>query len=343
MPSLPLPFVTLLVLCIFLIKLCIRNPSRHWPTLSFIIASTLLMAIVAIRWSCDLSWLRAVQPIMASALPPLAWYCFYGLTHQHPYPWGKLFIPTAIMLAIYMILPSVTDAILVLIYLGFGCALIRLARRGADAFGMVPFNSSMTAPNIALICGVLLCFSGITDLLIALDFSLFNGQQAPLLVAIAQTLLLPLLCLAIVFAGKISIKTEGLAEKPGAEVEYNSEELAQTCASLENTIREKEWYLDAELTLDRLARKSGIPARHISRMVNTTRGCNVSQWINQFRIAKTQQLLISTTLPVTQIMLEVGFITKSNFNREFLRLTGMNPSDYRRGLKDSPTPETKTP
>jgi AraC-like DNA-binding protein len=42
---------------------------------------------------------------------------------------------------------------------------------------------------------------------------------------------------------------------------------------------------------------------------------------------------------VTVIMLESGFGTKSNFNREFLLVTGMTPGAYRRaGGKASAAP-----
>jgi AraC-like DNA-binding protein len=34
--------------------------------------------------------------------------------------------------------------------------------------------------------------------------------------------------------------------------------------------------------------------------------------------------------PVTEIMLEAGFSTKSNFNREFLRVQGMSLSEWRK-------------
>jgi AraC-like DNA-binding protein len=39
---------------------------------------------------------------------------------------------------------------------------------------------------------------------------------------------------------------------------------------------------------------------------------------------------------VTVIMLESGFGTKSNFNREFLRVTGMTSSAYRRAAGKAP-------
>ena len=41
------------------------------------------------------------------------------------------------------------------------------------------------------------------------------------------------------------------------------------------------------------------------------------------------RLLAATNAPITQILLDVGFQTKSNFNREFLRVTGLNPSAWR--------------
>ena len=59
-------------------------------------------------------------------------------------------------------------------------------------------------------------------------------------------------------------------------------------------------------------------------------GRNVSQVLNEYRIEEAKRLLARSDLPVTTILFEVGFQTKSNFNREFLRVAGMTPSDYRR-------------
>lgn len=86
---------------------------------------------------------------------------------------------------------------------------------------------------------------------------------------------------------------------------------------LEKKIHESELYLDPNLTLALLARKTGVPARNFSAAVNSVKQCNVSQWINGFRVERAKELLLSTSLPVTHIMLESGFMTKSNFNREF--------------------------
>lgn len=102
---------------------------------------------------------------------------------------------------------------------------------------------------------------------------------------------------------------------------------------LEKQVCETELYLMPDLTLSLLAQKTGLPARQLSGVVNAQCQCNVSQWINSFRIARAQELLAATPLPVTEIMLESGFSTKSNFNREFQRLCGMSPTLYRQQVR----------
>jgi len=56
----------------------------------------------------------------------------------------------------------------------------------------------------------------------------------------------------------------------------------------------------------------------------------VSQIVNEYRIQDAIRLLKTTDLPITAVMFECGFQTKSNFNREFARVTGATLSDYRR-------------
>ena len=91
--------------------------------------------------------------------------------------------------------------------------------------------------------------------------------------------------------------------------------------------------------MERLARREGIPARQISGALNRIYGRNISQIVNEYRVDDAKRRLATTRDPVTVIMLESGFGTKSNFNREFLHITGIPPSSYRRaapkGIADS--------
>ena len=80
----------------------------------------------------------------------------------------------------------------------------------------------------------------------------------------------------------------------------------------------------------RLARRLALPSRRLSQAINRTHGISVSHYVNGLRITEAQRLLRETDYPVTRVMLESGFLTKSNFNREFQRVTGTSPSAWRR-------------
>lgn len=116
-----------------------------------------------------------------------------------------------------------------------------------------------------------------------------------------------------------------------------SAEDATIVGRIDALMREHHLYRDADLTLERLARRAGIPGRQISAALNRVHGRNVSQVVNEYRVAEARRRLVETRDSVTAVMLESGFGTKSNFNREFLRVTGMTPSAYRRagGMAES--------
>lgn len=64
--------------------------------------------------------------------------------------------------------------------------------------------------------------------------------------------------------------------------------------------------------------------------MNDCAGVNLSQFVNRFRVEAACLALRQTDHPVTQIMFEAGFVTKSNLNKEFKGITGVSPSVWRR-------------
>lgn len=109
----------------------------------------------------------------------------------------------------------------------------------------------------------------------------------------------------------------------------DAEEDIGVAERINSLMQGQELYRDPDLTLERLARRVGIPARQISGALNRIYGRNVSQIVNEYRVADAKLRLETTLDQITSIMLDVGFGTKSNFNREFLRVTGTTPSRYR--------------
>ena len=99
-------------------------------------------------------------------------------------------------------------------------------------------------------------------------------------------------------------------------------------ARLDALLESRRLYLDPELTLTRLARALHVPAKQLSAAINRRTGGNVSRHVNGHRIREACGAL-EAGASVTEAILASGFNTKSNFNREFRRVTGRTPSAWR--------------
>lgn len=84
------------------------------------------------------------------------------------------------------------------------------------------------------------------------------------------------------------------------------------------------------ITLPQAAKKLQLPARHLSTAINQLYGQSYSVYLNDQRIAEAKRLLLAEPdLPVIEVMQQAGFSSKSNFNKEFLRVVGLSPSAFR--------------
>ena len=99
-------------------------------------------------------------------------------------------------------------------------------------------------------------------------------------------------------------------------------------ARLDALLESRRLYLDPELTFTRLARALYVPVKRLSAAINRSTGGNVSRHVNAYRIRDACRALEGGA-SVTDAMLASGFNTKSNFNREFRRVTGWTPSAWR--------------
>jgi AraC-like DNA-binding protein len=97
-------------------------------------------------------------------------------------------------------------------------------------------------------------------------------------------------------------------------------------------VAERELYKREDgITLEQAGRILAIPARQISQAINRIYGSSFSQYLNDCRVETARSLLRDhKDTPITTLMLEAGFNTKSSFNKEFLRVTGLTPSEYRK-------------
>ncbi|WP_376780065.1 helix-turn-helix domain-containing protein [Stutzerimonas nitrititolerans] len=61
-----------------------------------------------------------------------------------------------------------------------------------------------------------------------------------------------------------------------------------------------------------------------------TTGTTFIKWLNAERVARAQQLLETTDMPIDCIASEVGFGTSLSLRQQFAAQLGTTPSDYRR-------------
>ncbi|MEO1009670.1 MAG: helix-turn-helix domain-containing protein [Bacteroidota bacterium] len=111
----------------------------------------------------------------------------------------------------------------------------------------------------------------------------------------------------------------------------DSQELKEICGTLEKCMKEDRLYLDPQLSLPDLSGKLGFGVHVISRAINEGFQKNFRDFVNSYRIeefivrAKDENYKNQTFLGIA---LDVGFNSKSSFNRSFRKYTGQTPREY---------------
>jgi AraC family transcriptional regulator of adaptative response / DNA-3-methyladenine glycosylase II len=83
-------------------------------------------------------------------------------------------------------------------------------------------------------------------------------------------------------------------------------------------------------TVNDLADRLGVGARHLSRLFAKHVGASPLQTAQTLRIGRAKKLLDTTTLPVTEIAFQAGFGSVRQFNATFSKLYGRSPTSIRR-------------
>ncbi|MBJ7551049.1 helix-turn-helix domain-containing protein [Marinomonas ostreistagni] len=345
MVAIPLPFVVSLLLCVLAGSLWMQRRHTSLLACAFLLMCAFTTFIVGLRWALDAALLRTLQPICASLIPVLAWWVFAKARSQQRLPWWHGLLPALVCVCAvtYPWWQPPVDMLITAEYIAYGVALWRSAKH-SHALENVRLSDLNWAIQSERVAGTMLLFSALIDGAMTLDFMLYQGHHAVWILSIGHAMLLPTLALSVVC---LSVTTTEDIEHPaevanGTKTEDNfactkdeaslDEEAGavQISQQANKVLKEQALYLDPDLTLAKIARKAGIPARQISAAINRTASQNVSQWVNQYRIEHAKNLLTTTDAPITQIYLDSGFQTKSNFHREFSRLTKQTPSSYRK-------------
>jgi AraC-like DNA-binding protein len=334
MPAVPLQFVIALLLFIFLVRVVRREEGPPSRLFALTIAVYALQSVLyGLRWGYGIDAAATPALFLAAIIPPLSWVALSALTSTRKIVRRPLHLAPPLFVALlYVTARSIAFLAVVAIEVCYGVALARLGQAGPDALDRVQLDGAISVPRVLEVTGFMMVAEACVDLAITVDFIRAHGVHAAWIAGASSLLSIAVLGLTVVVAGGSVPATDeaparlAAPEKQSAAVEPGDDEII---AALEAAMQDRKIYRDPELSLDRLARKLAIPARRISGAVNRVRGVNVSQYVNEHRVRDACRRLAETDDPVTQIMFEVGFQTKSNFNREFLRVEGQSPSAWR--------------
>lgn len=89
-------------------------------------------------------------------------------------------------------------------------------------------------------------------------------------------------------------------------------------------------HLDADLTVETLARRSHMSARTFARRFRAETGTTPHQWLTHQRILLAEALLEETQLSVDEVARRSGFGNAAALRHHFTRIRGASPASYRR-------------
>jgi AraC-like DNA-binding protein len=331
----PLPlFATLILgflLCRFVLSrdMNIRAHQFFACLLGFYMAQSLLTTL---RWGYGMQGAAIYVALLAPALPAFAYLAYRALAGRQA---GRHLWPLAIIVVnwiVFLTLPMLADPLILLTYLGFGGLLLALCWQGADQLSLSPINDAREIMIAMCLTGGALVASGLTDVYLIYDFVENGGRNAGLVVTFVQTVFVLAVGISAIF-GRSTMHAE-IEPTTLAETPTPTEQDSDIVARLEHLFTRDGLHQNEDLSLRRLSRRLGLSDRQVSNAINRTRQMSVSQFVNDFRIKDACTLLRTTDKSVLDVSLSAGFATKSNFNREFLRMTGKTPSQWRQGARD---------
>ena len=320
MLMIPLPFLPAAALMALAVWLGVRYPEplrAHW-LIAFLCSLALQFILLGARYGYGLDHIRAIQHLTGVLIPPLAYLAFKNPPFSARV--AAHILPLAVMWLVVHFATSLVDTVLALITFGYAAALVATGLSGSETLSWAPLRHDQILKMGLWATVVTLVLSGVTDSIVAVDFLTTGGAHTKTIASAASLVGIALLALGLVYFLRSGRR------KQSAESSAEDQVLVER---LRVELDRNQLFRDPDITLGRLAKRLSVPARQVSQAVNRSAGLNVSQFVNNRRIEEVCDTLAKSEISVTSAMLEAGFFTKSNFNREFRRVMGQSPSVWR--------------
>ena len=87
--------------------------------------------------------------------------------------------------------------------------------------------------------------------------------------------------------------------------------------------------VDSELSIEELARAVNLSLSHYHHLFKSETGTSPARYLRTLRLEMARDLLVTSLLNVKQVMNSVGIRDKGHFTREFKKMYGLTPTQYR--------------
>jgi len=315
---------------VFLAWRSLPRPAR-WMFAGLFALMAVEATLVGLRFAYGQFAFLALQRSLPVWIAPAAYLSFCALVDDGPALRRRLAFHAGVALAMTVALNApvpltgYVDGVIAVCFVIYALALIRLWLGGPDRFAQAPTGLGALLHKLLLTAIVAVVVTLFVDVWIALLFAQARQEAAAVTVSLASLVFLAA-ALALVF-GTVRSGSRRPARKGSGAQSDRDRQLVETAGSL---LKDQELFRDAGLTLTRLARRTGVPDRDLSRAINAVTGLSVSQFVNAVRVDEAARLLVATDEPVSAIQEKVGFLTRSNFYKEFQRRHGEAPGSYRK-------------
>jgi transcriptional regulator GlxA family with amidase domain len=127
--------------------------------------------------------------------------------------------------------------------------------------------------------------------------------------------------------------------RPGNQSQFSAQ-LGAQFADRESLRGLQAWlpdHLDADLSVEAMARRTGMSPRHFARSFRHQVGVTPARYVERARLEAARRRLEESADPVERVAAACGFGTAETMRRAFLRALGVGPAEYRRRFH-SPQP-----
>lgn len=91
-----------------------------------------------------------------------------------------------------------------------------------------------------------------------------------------------------------------------------------------------------DVHLSDMARELGYHEKYLSSAIHSVTGMNFRTFLAMYRIDYAKRLLFNTQETISEIASQCGFTSLNTFNRMFLTITGITPSEYKKQISQNP-------